>query len=391
MELRPTTEEESDAFGATTLRAFHREPTERDAERYGPLHEPERSLAWFDEGRIVATTSIFTRALSVPGATVPCAAVTAVGVRSTHRRRGLLAGMMRKQLEDVHARGEPVAALWASEARIYGRFGYGIATRAAQLTARRPAARVAAEPVRTAGPAAEHRDHLPPVYERIRAERPGMLDRPAKWWRDRLWDHEEDREGAQPLQAAVVEDGYALYAVKPHWDDDEPAGEVQIRELAAATPAAHARLWAFLLDQDLTRSVRWDLAPADEPLWLAVGDARAVRTLVGDGLWVRLVDVGAALAGRSLRADPDVVLAVADEVCPWNAGRWRLAGGTCERTEAAPDLELDVATLASAYLGGVSLRELAAAGRVREHAPGALARTADALASPIAPWCPEEF
>ena len=186
MELRPATAEEFDDFDRAVHAAFHRELTDEDRRHYERTDEPDRSLAWFDDGRIVAATSIYTRHVTVPGAVVPCAAVTAVGVVPTHRRRGLLTAMMRRQLEDVHARGEAVAILWSSEGSIYGRFGYGIAARIGRLTARRPMARLAAPPAAgerlRAGPAAAHVEAMRAVHERVRGERPGMLDRPGPWW-----------------------------------------------------------------------------------------------------------------------------------------------------------------------------------------------------------------
>jgi predicted acetyltransferase len=302
--------------------------------------------------------------------------------------------MMRRQLDDLRERGDPLAALWASEGRIYGRFGYGIAARAATLVARRPEARVAPAPSSDgaplrAGPAGDQVDAMRAVYEHVRPQRPGLLDRPGPWWGDRLDDPEEERRGAQPLQAAVVEDGYAIYAVRPDEEAETgPAGEVVVREVVAATPAAHSRLWAFLLDQDLTRTIKWELAPADEPLWLALTDPTAVRMSVHDGLWLRLVDVGAALAERAYASDADVVIDVADGFCEWNAGHYRLTG---ERTDAAADVAVDVAALASAYLGGVTFHELAAAGRARELTPGAVARAAAAFRGDVEPWCADTF
>lgn len=184
MELRPAAREEFGEFSRAVLSAFHTELTDEARARYARIDEPERSLAWYDDGRIVATASAFTRVL-----TVPCAAVTAVAVVPTHRRRGLLTAMMRRQLEDVHRRGEPLAALWASEGGIYGRFGYGAGGGRARLNARRPAARLAEPPPRdapplVAGPAAAHVDAMRPVHERVRPTRPGMLDRPGPWWQD---------------------------------------------------------------------------------------------------------------------------------------------------------------------------------------------------------------
>jgi predicted acetyltransferase len=395
MELRPATREEFDDFSRAAMSAFHREFNDEDRARYEKIDEPERSLAWFDDGRIVATTMAFTRTLTVPGATVGCAGVTAVAVVPTHRRRGLLTAMMRRQVEDVRERGEPVAALWASEAGIYGRFGYGVGATQAHVVARRPAARLAVptspgEPLRS-GPAGEYVEAMRAVHERVRRDRPGMLDRAGPWWPDRLHDPQSLRRGAQPLRAVVTDDGYALYAVRPDFDEDGAAGNVGVRELVAATPEARAVLWAFLLDQDLTRTVTWELAPVDEPLWLMVTDPRAVRRKLGDGLWVRLVDVAAALAAREYATDPEVVLEVTDAFCPWNEGRYQLAGGACQPTDAEPDLALDVTALGAAYLGGPTLHELAAAGRVRELRPGALARASSAFRGEVVPWCPEVF
>jgi predicted acetyltransferase len=207
----------------------------------------------------------------------------------------------------------------------------------------------------------------------------------------RLYDPESRRGGAQPLQAVTVPDGYALYAVRGDRDQDGPAGEVVIHELVAATAGARALLWAFLLDQDLTRTVTWALAPPDEPLWLMLTDPDAVRVVLESALWARLVDVAAALAARSYASDPDVVLEVADTFCPWNAGRYRLAGGACERTDADADLALDAAALGAAYLGGTTLDVLARAGRVRELRVGALTAAGRGLRGDRAPWCPEIF
>jgi predicted acetyltransferase len=396
MELRPATHEEFDEFSRAAMSAFHREYTDSDRLRFGRIDEPERSLAWFEGERIVATTMALSRRVTVPGgAALPCAAVTAVTVVPTYRRRGLLTAMMRRQLDDLRAGGAPLAALWASEAAIYRRFGYGPATALARLVARRPAARLATPALRgdplRAGPAADHVEAMREIHARVAPTRPGMLDRPGPWWEDRLHDPEADRGGAQPLQAVACDDGYALYAVKPGFDEDGPAGEVLIREVVAATPQARAVVWGFLLDQDLTRTVEWRLAPADEPLALMLANRRAMRATLSDGLWVRLVDVEAALSARAYAADPDVVLEVSDAFCQWNAGRYRLSSGGCERADAPADLALDVDALGAAYLGGTTLHELALAGRVSELRSGALARASAALRGDVAPWCPEIF
>ncbi|MET0818441.1 MAG: GNAT family N-acetyltransferase [Solirubrobacteraceae bacterium] len=395
MELRPATAEESDAFSVAVLTAFHEELTDELRKRYLKIDEPERSLAWFDEGSIVGTSGLFSRAITVPGgAQVPFAAVTAIAVLPTHRRRGLLTGMMRGQLENIRDAGEAVAALWASEAAIYGRFGFGVAAQTLELSERPAQARLRTppEPVTLrAGAAGEHVAAMRGIHDRVVPTRPGMLTRPGPWWEERLFDPESEREGATPLRAVVCDEGYALYAVKRKWDDDGPAAQVVVRELVSASPAGHAAIWAYLLDLDLTRTVTWELAPSDDPLWLALADPRALRRTLWDALWVRIVDVPAALSARTYASDPDVVIEVRDAFCPWTEGRYELSASGCAPTGREPDLVLEAAALGAAYLGGTTLLDLAGAGRVEERTPGSLARASAAFRGDVAPWCPEIF
>jgi predicted acetyltransferase len=406
-EIRPIGPGEVDAFLIADAEAFQSDPHPADLAAWKPLLEPERTLAAFAGDAIVATSALLTRELTVPGGTVPMAAVTMVGVHSTHRGRGLLDRMMQGHLEAAHERGEPVAALWASEAGIYGRYGYGLATRVAELAVRSPEARLRTPAPerrpRAVEPAAARAD-LAAVYDAVRPGRPGLLARDGRHWDDRLWDPEHERSGAGRLRAAIQDgaggeggapEGYALYAVRKRETDGRPDDVVELRELVAATPEAAAALWEHLLRMSLSRSLRWELAPDDEPLPHMLTDPRAAAMRLGDGLFVRVVDVPRALAARSYSAPVDVVLEVGDARCPWNAGRWRLAGdssgATCERTGAAPDVSLAAVDAGAAYLGGTSLAVLAAAGRAEEHTAGALAAASGAFKGVREPWCAEMF
>lgn len=405
----PIVAEDYDAFVGALRAAFHSDPDPEEAPLLEPVFDRARMLAVRDGGAIVATAGSFARELTVPGGPLPAAAVTLVGVLATHRRRGLLRRMMGRQLEELHAAGEAVAALWASEGGIYGRFGYGPASKAATLRVRTARARLG-DPAAAAGASASTRlvtapleatDELAAVYEAVRPARPGLLDRTPEWWTLRLHDPEKERDGAGSLRAVVVSDddgtpaGYALYAVKLDWRDGGPDGEARVREAMVRGPAAAGAVWRHLLGLDLVERVGWQLGDPDGGLGLALTDPSAVRLETGVALWVRLVDVGRALASRTYGAPVDVVLDVADPFCPWNAGRLRLAGdaggATCEPTGDAADLELGAAELGAAYLGGTTLTALAAAGRVCEHTPGALAATALALRGAVEPWCPEVF
>jgi predicted acetyltransferase len=399
VEAARITQDEVHAFLESLFGSFHGELHPEDLRLVGAAIEPERSLAVRDDGQIVGTAGIYTRRMTVPGGEVPVAAVTMVGVRASHRRRGLLTTMMRRQLSDVHEAGiEPVAALWASEGAIYGRFGYGMAALAAQLDVVVREARLREPPEARArlGSPEAMRTAMSEIYEAARGLTAGMLDRSSVWWDRRTADPEHQRHGAGPLRAAVVDgEAYAMYSVKMKFESSGPAGQVDVREVVAATPEGSAAIWRFLLELDLTRRLVYDLAASDDPLLHLVAEAQSVGARIGEGLWVRVVDVPAALAARGYAMPFEVVLEVSDEFCPWNAGRWALTyDGTtaaCERTTAPAGLELTVAELGAAYLGGTTFEVLARARRVRELRAGALATASAAFRGERAPWCPEVF
>ncbi|KMO94811.1 GNAT family N-acetyltransferase [Streptomyces roseus] len=408
LEMRVLQSDEWDVWYDHLELAFGGVPeSPQERELYESLTEPGRSLGVWDGGACVGSAGAFSFRLSVPGgALVPAAGVTMVGVAPTHRRRGVLTSMMRRQLDDIRAGGEPIAVLTASEAAIYGRFGYGIATYALSLTVDTTRVRLAVPPgtdevrLRLADP----QKSLPEceqVYAELVARRPGMPARQPGWERLSLLDPEAMREGASPLKCVVAERadgeiaGYARYRVKPVYEHGWE-GKVEVADLDALDPAATAALWRYLFGIDLTATVRAGRRPVDDPLLHLVSDVRRSRPSVRDSLHLRLVDLPAALEARSYGAPLDVVMEVEDAFCPWNEGRWRLvrdAQGAvgCTRTADPADLELSVRDLGAAYLGGTTLTSLAAAGRVRELRPGTLAEASRAFASDVAPWLPHGF
>jgi predicted acetyltransferase len=343
--------------------------------------------------------------MTVPGGSqLGVAGVTMVSVQPTHRRRGVLTAMMRRQLDDVRERGEPVAVLTASEPAIYGRFGYGAATvqlRGAIDTTR---VRLAAPEgvdelrMRLVDPAGAV-EACEAVYARLVPARPGMLARQPGWETQPLLPPGTPA-GAGGLMCVLAESGgelrgYARYWVNPRWPASGAESSVQVRDIEALDPVAYAALWRYLAGIDLTAEVAFGNRPVDDAVQHLVSDIRRCALTVRDSLHLRLVDVGAALQARRYAAPVDVVLAVTDPFCPWNTGRWRLSadpdGAVCERTTDPADLALDVRELGAAYLGGPSLRSLAAAALVTELRPGALAPTARAFHSDPAPWLPHGF
>ncbi len=326
MEIRPVNSDEFPAFLRTTEGAFHEDVSDEDVASWAKVFEPERSLAVLEDGAMVATAAALTRELTLPGARMSVACITAVGVLPTHRRRGLLTELMRRQLDDVRAAGESVAALWASEPVIYGRFGYGLAARHGFATVPTTGARLRAGLPAPAGRTvllepADAVERIAPLYDRVRRERVGHLDRAGAWWDLRVYDPEAHRAGRGALRAAVHEapdgtvDGYVLYGVKLDWSEGGPNSVVVVRELVTDGPAAVAGVWSYLLGLDLTRSIEaWPSAPDLPPNEIVEGPQRPRMTL-GSNLWVRLVDVGAALAARTYNAPFAVVFEVEDAFC----------------------------------------------------------------------------
>lgn len=379
--LRPSNAEDFPAICHLYGTVFHEDVSGTLKEMEAGVFEVDRSLVADDAGMVVGHVQSFTRDLTVPGAVIPAAHVSGVGVLPTHRRRGLLNRMMHRQLVELADAGrEPIAALWASEASIYPRYGYGAAANRLAFTIMNREVRLPAPPaepsgrLRMADPGALLPE-MTKVYEQLRADRIGWSSRNDQWWAFVLGDPESHRDGATKRYAVVHEGsdgptGYAIWRVKDDWDHSGPNAEVQVREVVAADPETYQTLWRFLLGIDLTRSVTLRLGSVEEPLLHLVDEPRRLGARFTDALWLRLIDVPAALAARRYLIDVDVVIEVTDPILERNTGRWRLTGSprgaTCTATTEPADLSCSVTDLGAIYLGGTSLAALAAAGRSRQ-------------------------
>ncbi|MDR7278740.1 GNAT family N-acetyltransferase [Catenuloplanes atrovinosus] len=399
--VRPGTEADLDAILQLIFASFHDPPDPALEAAQRAVCEPERSVVATDGELLAGHLGSFGRELTVPGGIVPAAHVTQVGVAPTHRRRGVLTALMRRHLTDAP---EPVAALWASEGRIYPRYGYGLAAPHLTITAATREVRLpdgVPGRLRVGTPTAL-RAVLTEIYEAVRPHRPGWSSRPSAWWDYRHDDSAASRGGGTALRVVVREgpdgpDGYALWRVV---DGDNPANPrisatLAVKEFVAASPAAYLDLWRFLFGIDLTARVTYHHAALDEPLLYLADDPGWLGTRWEHGLWIRLRDVPAALSARRYATPVDVVLELTDALLPANAGRWHLRGdldgASCEHTSAPAALALDVRDLGAAYLGGTPLSALAGAGLIDERVPGAVAATSAALGWHRAPSMIETF
>jgi predicted acetyltransferase len=399
IEFRIPGEDELEAAMSAGEAAFGEEPHEGEFERMKQMLPSDRWLVAYDDGRPVGTTTSHAFSLTIPGGELAAGGVTWVGVLPSHRRRGILTELMRRQLSDLRERGEPLAILYASEPAIYGRFGYGIT--APSITMEGVVARFAYRD--DPGPtgvvrmvdADEALRLMPQVYDVARRKIPGFVAREELDWERRGFaDLARLLLAPGPKFFAVLEldgkpVGYALYRIKQEWRDGYSQNQVRLVEAIATSPVATRELYRFIYGMDLVERVRGKYDPGS-PLFLMLTDSRSLYLKMSDGLWLRFVDLGAALSGRTYEGDDSVVLEVADSFCPWNAGRWRI-GATVERTDDEAELELDTADLASVYLGAFDFKMLAIAERVRELKPGALQRASDLFRTPRPPYCPEDF
>jgi predicted acetyltransferase len=372
------------------------------AKRVAGWMEVERMHAAFESDQIIGGTGAYAFGLSVPGgSSVPVAGIAAVGVLPTHRRRGVLTALMRAQLDDCRARGDVAAYLWASEATIYGRFGYGLASRMGAISLARERTQFA-QPFEPRGTLRivdleESARIFPPLYEQVRAQRPGMFTRSKNWWGTRrLYDDPARRHGGGPKTRVLLEldgepAGYAIYNVKQDWRSGSTTGVVSITEVVTPTPEAARELWRWLLDFDWTSEFAADFLPLDHELFLLLAEPRRMQFKINDGVWVRLLDIGAALQARSYAGEGEIVLEVTDEFLPESAGRWRVSAEGAERTEAPADLRLDVTCLGSVYLGGFGFGDFVRASRAEELRSGAAVRGDALFRTGVAPWCPEIF
>ena len=401
-ELRPVTDDEFEWWLRAESRA-HSNRLDHEPEELRPHFDLARSLAVFEGSNIIGGCQAHPLEMSIPGGTSAVAGVANVAVQPTHTRQGVMSRMMRRQINDIHEWGEPLAALFASESAIYGRFGYGVGTVHESWQIDRhhnayagkfesPGRIIFMDPEDVV-------EKLPEVYRRSTAGRPGVFPKPPHKWEEEAASpdaHEPQPRvrgrGRGGLFYATYEldgkiDGYAIYR------SNRPT--IMVTELMATTREATAALWRFCFDLDLMSNTEAIKRPMDDPLPWMLLDPRRLQRTVRDGVWLRVVDARAALEQRNYAEAGRLTLEVRDDLCDWNNGQFELEGSadgaTCRATDSSPDLSVAISGLASAYLGTVSFTTLSDAGLADEHTPGALHRADRMFAVQHQPWTPFNF
>jgi len=395
LDMRPVTADEFVKWTRAEARA-HGNRLDDDPEILRPHFDLGRSIGVFEGNEIVGGAHSHEVEMSIPGGSTIIAGVANIAVQPTHTRQGVMTRMMHHQIHDLHERGEPLAALFATESVIYGRFGYGIGSLYERWTIDRHHNRydqafekrgrvLFVDPVDIV-------KNLPEVFRRATINRPGVFQRPIYQWERDSQAHEHMQGGQGGLFYIAYEeegsvDGYATYRIV--------GTNLCVIELMAVTTEANTALWRFCFDVDRMNTTEALRRPVDDPLPWLLADPRRLQRSTRDGVWVRLIDVSAALNLRHYSHGSHLVLEVKDDICPWNARKFQLEGssqgGGCRASDSSPDLLINVANLASAYMGAVSFSTLAMAGLVEERTPGALLRADCMFAVQYPPWTPCNF
>ena len=400
LEFRPVGRDELYGYIRSTRRVFG-DPTDEESVRLEASfveRGKSRALAAYDRGEIVGSMSCHYFDMNVPGGKFALAGVSDVTTRATHRRRGVMSRLMSRTLNDAKEEGQALAALWASESNIYGRFGFGMAMLHEDWTIERKDTAFTLEDdsrgeIRFVE-AGESARAFAGAYDRVCRMRPGMIDRNDLLWEIALLDTEEFREGASEFYHAVYEyggrvEGYLLYRL------DGRGRLLSVRELVAATGEAYSALWRFCFGIDLMDTFRATNQPMDAALPWMLAAPRRLRRATGEEFWLRIVDADAALTERGYATEDRLSIELRDPLCPWNEGVIELDGGpegaVCKRSGKGADLVMSIADLSASYLGAVRFSTLAQARRVEERTEGALRRADAMFATDLRPWCIVQF
>lgn len=401
--IRPITSDELRPFSQVWERAFNFDEKDEELEALKKTFEFDRSIVALDGDRFVGTGGAYTFDLTTPGGQVVTGGLTAIAVLPTHRRRGILTDIIRYHFDEVRSRQEPLSVLRASESTIYSRYGYGVATVDASFEIDRRHAAFASEPTASGTVRLVEKDEarrvMPGIYARVGATWPGFLSRSGDEWDLRILDLEHWRDGMTANRYVVYEEdggvlGYVRYRVREKWEQGHAKGELRASELMAVTSAAEAALWSYLFSVDLIQDIKSNTRPNEELLSVLLADPRRMKTKDSDGLWARLLDIPAALAGRRYPVEGHLVFEVVDPFMPDVGGVFDLVGGPdgaeCRRSTATPELTFDISGLSARYLGDGSFRLLHEAGRVTGEQEAV--RKADLMFGwHRRPWCPHYF
>ncbi|MEX2488459.1 MAG: GNAT family N-acetyltransferase [Pseudomonadales bacterium] len=400
IEIRPAEPHEMSQLGLLAAYAYAGAFGDGPDNIVATANRPEWTLCAFDHNEMVASFCTIPFTMRAVDRAIPLGGISAVGTNPEYRRQGLLRQLMSQGLEDMYLQGRPVAALWASQAAIYQRYQFSLASVLRTYTIDTVDINFHEDPGITTtlsrvDPADNFQD-VKAIYRQFVASRLGYLHRSQPMWQANTFDSSQ-----APVHLVLARDpagtalGYMVYTLRSGHSHPARGQVIKVRDLAWLTPGAWRDLWRFVAAHDLVGKVQWENAPRDDPAPEFLVEPRLLQTHDREGYWFRIVDVAGALAGRGYLSEGEISLGIADDsMTPWNNGTWRLRihgdDAEVEKSQATPDIQLSLKALASLYTGFRSAHELARWGLL-EGSPEAVSRADRLFRTPHAPHCPDNF
>jgi predicted acetyltransferase len=398
-EIRPIKPEEHSEFLRLVKIAFA-------AEDEFPLQmPPEWTLCGFHGGKMATTYAAWPLTMRFNGATVPIAGVTMVGTLPIYRRRNFLRQVTARHFEQLHERGErPIAALFASRAAIYQRYGYAVVSTRSSYNVEPREIKWAVNP-RLSGEfreEGESNDRMLDIYHRFIERRTGYLERKGDFMKIPGAPFATITPPTKVIKARITywEDGNPLGYIVYTAERDKRLGRkmghtLSIQDLAWLSVTAYQAIWEYLANMDLVNDILWFGVPPDDPLPHLLLEPNQLNIKCSNGLMARIVDVERALPLRGYSKEVELVFEVVDELCPWNRGTWKLdtspEGSKIARTTETPQIVVPVSTLAMLAFGHVSATQAARMGRLDATDAGALSPWDDAMRTEYRPYCANSF
>jgi predicted acetyltransferase len=394
VQIRVPTEDDTAALFLADGRNFAIDYSPEEIAKRRPTLEFDRFRIAVDGGEIVGIAGTYGFEMTVPGgATLPTGGLTWVSVSVTHRRQGVMRRLLDACHADVVSRGEPLAALGASEGTIYERFGYGVSCETRVATVDRRTARLRPEFVAAPGSVRyvnddEARQLLPKLWDRYRRSRPCEFTRVESVWDDMFHVRSQPEGGLTRVRYLVHRDGYLSFRRNQDWTDGFAANRVEVRDFVAVTQEAMCALWTTLLGLDLVGPIKVHDLPLDSPLPYLLENPRSVHTTrLRDSVWLKVIDPEVCFAARTYGDDDRLVIETDGVRYAIEADRTH---STCRKVRSKPDLVVKAHGVGPLLMGGVRPSVLAAGG-VIEAKPAALRRADRFFLGDVLPHCQTGF
>ncbi len=402
IDIRPASAEEMKDFKHVAFSSLVMSPDVMPPEIVMGIN-PDWTFCAFEDGKLATSFAAWPLQMQINGVATPVAGITCVGTLPIYRGQGHLGKVMHRYFHHLHEKGGPaIAALYASRAAIYQRFGYAVVSTRSQYDIDPAYLQFPLTPP-AAGTFREATDDefnvISDLYNRFKEERNGCIKRGKGSWLMAILKPPA-KPGHQINKILYEENGqltgYVIYTAEPvESTGGMPRHIIRIRDLIWMTPSACTAIWSYFSKMKLADRIIWDRAPSDDPLPHLLLEPRMLHLMSQDGLLGRIIEAEKALINRKYSAKGVLTFEIRDDICSWNSGRWQLEAdegkSAIHRTTATADVTMPISTLAMLLFGQINATEAARMGRLDVHDAGALSAWDRVMHTNYRPFCADLF